>query len=128
MKHFGLLKTLSVVALCGAATLSMSAMAGAKYGYPVAVSATAIWGSLGATRASGYTTDYIEISDQGSAIYVRGLQGSTGVSGSCVTSDAVKMAQLRAAKSDAFINVLISAGQCTTLIVTNNSAIQTKDL
>ena len=128
MNRCGVLKTLSVVAgVCGATLLSTSAVAGEKYGSPVAVSSYAIWGSMGATRASGYSNDYLEISDQGSVIYVRARQGSTGVSGSCVTSDPVKMAQLRAAKSDAYVYAGISSGQCSSLTVTNNSAMHTKD-
>jgi hypothetical protein len=115
----------SIVAISSVVVASQT-FAGVKYGYPAIVSANSIAGSMGATRASGTTTDYIEISDQGTAIYVRALQGSTGVSASCVTSDATKMAQLRAAKADAFINVGISAGQCTYLIVGNNSAIAVK--
>jgi hypothetical protein len=127
MERFCLLKKVSVVAcLFGAVGFSHGSVAGAKYGQAVAVAPYAIWGSMGVTRASGSSVDYLEIIDHGSVIYVRARQATTGVSGSCVTSDPVRMQQLRSANSDAAINVGISDGQCTYLYLTNSSAQEPK--
>lgn len=119
-------KILPICFIAATSILASGAMAGAKYGYPAVVSATSIAGSFGATRASGGTTDYMDIVDTGTSIYVSGRGIANGVSASCVTTNPTLMAQLRSAKSDTFLNVGISAGQCTYLYVTNSSGLAVK--
>ncbi len=105
-----------------AALASSAAMAGAKWGFPVVVYSTYFVGSMGATRASGASTDYIEISDKGATVYVRALQASNGLSASCVTSDPTMISQLRSANSDSVVFVSYSSGTCTSVTITNSSA------
>lgn len=117
------MKKLMLVPLFIAATAASSiAFAGAKWGYPVVVSSTTIVGSLGMTRASGSTKDYVEFMDSGTSITVRALQASTGATASCVTSDPALMTQFRAANSDASVYISFSAGKCLSATIMNSSA------
>jgi hypothetical protein len=83
----------TAVLLSGVLTLG-TAYAGAEFGTTTAVSNTVIYGTIGNTRNSADTVQYIYIDDRGSSITVN-AKNSAGTTKSCATNSATMMATLR---------------------------------
>ncbi|MBN9688491.1 MULTISPECIES: hypothetical protein [unclassified Corallococcus] len=121
-------KTGMMLGLCVAMGLSTASFAGEKFSYPVAVDTTnqTFSGSMGTARNS---TDTLQIL---SCFYSTSFvscfaQDDSGVSASCLSTDAELVATVRALGSDSYLQVNYdNAGTCTSIIVGAGSYFEPK--
>jgi len=126
----------AIVAVAALVSASLPAYAGYKGTYPVVVDLTgrSARGALGSARNSANSTEYILCYLQvGGAypFYGCDLRNAAGVTGSCQTSDANLIAQLRALRGDDYIEIKWDTSvnpQCTSITINKGSYFEPKAL
>lgn len=120
MGNLSFKKLSAITIMFGAIAIGSGVMAGQKVVQSVTANETYISGNFADSRNSDDGWEMMATYDYGTFMYIFGQQYDGGFGG-CFTDDATVMAQLRAANSDAHLNVTISDGTCGSVAVVNSS-------
>jgi len=119
------MKIKAILAVVCFSVLSSTTFAGNRANLEMTILDHAMYGALGDIYNSSDSNQRMSLIDRGSTILVFGC-GADANCKMCATQDPQQMAQLRAANSDAYVNVGFNDGVCESVSVMNTSTFRNK--
>ncbi|TVZ41977.1 hypothetical protein P886_1328 [Alteromonadaceae bacterium 2753L.S.0a.02] len=104
---------------------SAAAFAGSRANLEMTVSDSVMYGALGDVHHSSDNSQRMSLIDRGTNVLVFGCSAD-GTCKVCTTEEPAKIEQLRAANSDAYVNVGFNEGVCGNVLVMNTTTFGNK--